>query len=116
MIEGSIWRSMIAFAVPIFLGNLFQQFYNAADALIVGNFIGKEALAAVSSSSNLIFMFTGFLNGVAMGAGVLIARFYGAKSYDRLRTAVHTALTFGFIAGEHIPSGRSFDWNNPSMN
>ena len=99
MIEGSIWRSMIAFAVPIFLGNLFQQFYNAADALIVGNFIGKEALAAVSSSSNLIFMFTGFLNGVAMGAGVLIARFYGAKSYDRLRTAVHTALTFGFIAG-----------------
>ena len=47
MIEGSIWRSMIAFAVPIFLGNLFQQFYNAADALIVGNFIGKEALAAV---------------------------------------------------------------------
>lgn len=99
MIESSIWRSMIAFAVPIFLGNLFQQFYNAADALIVGNFIGKEALAAVSSSSNLIFMFTGFLNGVAMGAGVLIARFYGAKSYDRLRTAVHTALTFGFIAG-----------------
>lgn len=99
MIEGSIWRSMAAFAIPIFLGNLFQQLYNAADTLIVGNFIGKEALAAVSSSSNLIFMFTGFLNGMAMGAGVLIARYYGAKDRERLRTAVHTALTFGFFAG-----------------
>lgn len=99
MIEGSIWRSMLAFAVPIFLGNLFQQLYNAADTLIVGNFIGKEALAAVSSSGNLIFMLVGFLNGMAMGGGVLISRYYGAKNYDRLRTAVHTAITFSILAG-----------------
>ena len=99
MIEGSIWRSMLSFTMPIFLGNLFQQLYNAADTLIVGNFIGKEALAAVGSSGNLIFMFTGFLNGMAMGAGVLIARHYGAKDWEKLRVAVHTALTFGFLAG-----------------
>ena len=74
MIEGSIWRSMLAFAVPIFLGNLFQQLYNAADTLIVGNFIGKEALAAVSSSGNLIFMLAGAVMtvvGVALTPQIL---------------------------------------------
>lgn len=99
MIEGPIWRGLIAFAIPIFLGNLFQQLYNTADTLIVGNFIGKEALAAVSSSGNLIFMLVGFLNGVAMGAGVLISKYYGAKDYERMRTAIHTDLAFGLIAG-----------------
>lgn len=99
MIEGSIWRGMIAFAVPIFLGNLFQQLYNTADTLIVGNFLGKEALAAVSSSGNLIFMLVGFLNGMSMGAGVLIARYYGAKNHERLKTAIHTAIAFALVAG-----------------
>lgn len=87
MIEGPIWQGLISFAVPIFLGNLFQQLYNTADTLIVGNFIGKEALAAVSSSGNLIFMMVGFLNGMAMGAGVLISKYYGAKDTERMRTA-----------------------------
>ena len=54
MTEGSIWKGLLYFAIPIFLGNLFQQLYNTADTLIVGNFLGKEALAAVSSSGNLI--------------------------------------------------------------
>ena len=72
--EGSIWKKIIAFAIPIFLGNLFQQLYNTADSLIVGNFIGSDALAAVSSSGNLSFLMVGFFSGIAMGAGVVIAR------------------------------------------
>lgn len=99
MTEGAIWKSLVSFAVPVFLGNLFQQLYNAADTLIVGNFIGKEALAAVSSSGNLIFMLVGFLNGVAMGAGVLISKYYGARDHERMRAAIHTDLVFGLAAG-----------------
>ena len=62
MTEGSIWKKIIAFAIPLFLGNLFQQLYNTADSLIVGNFLGSEALAAVSSSGSLIFLLVGFFN------------------------------------------------------
>ncbi len=79
MTEGSISQKIIFFAIPLFLGNLFQQLYNTADSLIVGNFLGSNALAAVSSSGNLIFLMVGFINGIAMGAGVVIARYYGAK-------------------------------------
>ena len=75
---GSVPRKMLTFALPIFLSNLFQQLYNAVDSLIVGTFIGQEALAAVSSSSSLIMLLTGFINGLSLGAGVLIARYYGA--------------------------------------
>jgi len=99
MLDGSIRRSIISFAIPIFLGNLFQQLYNTADAFIVGNFIGKEALAAVSSSGNLIFMLTGLLSGVAMGAGVLIAKYYGAGDQESLSLAVHTGVAFAILAG-----------------
>ena len=99
MTEGPIWKGLIYIAIPIFMGNLFQQLYNTADTLIVGNFLGKEALAAVSSSGNLIFMMVGFLQGMAMGAGVLIAKHYGAKDYNRMRTAIHTDLAFALIAG-----------------
>ena len=97
--EGSIWRKMIAFAIPIFLGNLFQQLYNTADSLIVGNFVGSEALAAVSSSGNLIFLMVGFFNGISLGAGVVIARYYGAKKYELVEKAVHTLVAFGLVAG-----------------
>ena len=72
--EGCIWKQLIAFAFPLFLGNLFQQLYNTADSLIVGNFLGSNALAAVSSSGNLIFLMVGFFQGIAVGAGVVIAR------------------------------------------
>lgn len=99
MTEGPIWKGLVAFVVPIFLGNLFQQLYNTADTLIVGNFIGKSALAAVSSSGNLIHLMVGFLNGMAMGAGVLIAKYYGAKDKEQMRTAIHTSLAFGLLAG-----------------
>ncbi len=97
--EGTIWKKMIAFAIPIFLGNLFQQLYNTADSLIVGNFIGSDALAAVSSSGNLIFLMVGFFNGIAMGAGVVIARYYGARKVEEVEKAVHTLVAFGLVAG-----------------
>lgn len=99
MTEGAIWKCLTSFAFPILLGNLFQQLYNTADTWIVGNFLDKESLAAVSSSSNLIFMLVGLLNGIAMGAGVVIAKYYGAKDWTRLRKAIHTDLAFGFLGG-----------------
>lgn len=97
--EGSIARGMLLFALPVFLGNVFQQLYNAFDAWCVGNFIGDDALAAVSSSGSLIFLFVSFFNGLAMGAGVVIARYYGAKAYDPMRKAIHTAIAFGLCTG-----------------
>lgn len=97
--EGIIWKKIILFAFPIFLGNVFQQLYNAVDSLIVGNFIDSEALAAVSSSGTLIFLMTGFFNGIAMGAGVVISKLYGAKKYDELKEAIHTDIAFGILAG-----------------
>ena len=99
MTEGVIWKKIIAFAVPIFFGNLFQQLYNTADSLIVGNFVGSDALAAVSSSGNLIFLMVGFFSGIAMGAGVVIARYYGARSTQEVSLAVHTLVAFGLAAG-----------------
>ena len=90
---------MLLFALPLFLGNVFQQLYNTFDAWCVGNYIGDEALAAVSSSGSLIFMMISFFNGVAMGAGVIIARMFGAKEYDSMRKAIHTAIAFGVVTG-----------------
>ncbi len=99
MTEGSIGRKIIAFALPLFLGNLFQQLYNTADSLIVGNFLGSNALAAVSSSGNLIFLMVGFFHGIAAGAGVVIARYYGARELKSVKKAVHTTIAFGLAAG-----------------
>ena len=97
--EGPIWKAMLLFALPVFLGNVFQQLYNAFDAWCVGNYIGDDALAAVSSSGSLIFMMVSFFNGVAMGAGVVIARAFGAKHYDTMEKAIHTAISFGLVTG-----------------
>ena len=97
--EGSIWKAMIFFALPVFLGHVFQQLYNAFDAWCVGNYIGDDALAAVSSSGSLIFMMVSFFNGVAMGAGVVIARAFGARQYDTMRKSIHTAIAFGMVTG-----------------
>ena len=99
MTEGSIWKKLVSFAIPLFLGNLFQQLYNTADSLIVGNFLGSEALAAVSSSGSLIFLMVGFFNGIAIGAGVVIARYYGARQIDRVQKAIHTTIAFGLVSG-----------------
>ena len=97
--EGSVSRKMLTFALPIFFSNLFQQLYNAVDSLIVGNFIGRSALAAVSSSSSMILLLIGFINGVSLGAGVLIARYYGAEDEDNMERAIHTTVALGLCAG-----------------
>ena len=97
--EGVIWKKLLLFALPILLGNIFQQLYNTADALIVGRFMDKAALAAVTSSGSLIFMLVGFFNGIALGAGVVISKFYGAKDERGIRLAVHTDIAFGLVAG-----------------
>lgn len=99
MTAGPIWKKIIGFAIPIFIGNVFQQLYNAVDSLIVGNFIGKDALAAVSSSGSLIFLMIGFFSGIATGAGVSISRYYGAERYDDMQEAIHTNVAFGLAAG-----------------
>ena len=90
---------MLLFALPVFLGNVFQQLYNAFDAWCVGNYIGDDALAAVSSSGSLIFMMVSFFNGLAMGAGVIIARAFGARQYDTMERAIHTSIAFGLVTG-----------------
>ncbi len=99
LVEGSIAKGMLLFALPVFLGNVFQQLYNAFDAWCVGNFIGDDALAAVSSSGSLIFLFVSFFNGLAMGAGVIIARYFGARDFSPMRRAIHTAVAFGLCTG-----------------
>ena len=99
MTSGPIWKQMTLFALPIFFGNLFQQMYNTVDSLIVGNYLGSNALAAVSSSGSLIFMMIGFLGGVASGAGVVVSRFFGAGDLKNLEASVHTTVAVGLISG-----------------
>lgn len=99
MTEGKISKKIIVFALPIFLGNLFQQLYNIVDSLVVGNVLGKEALAAVSSTGSLVFLIVGFINGVFVGASVIISRYFGAKNTKDLTVAVHNTIILGLIAG-----------------
>ena len=98
MTVGNTKKIIINFAIPIFLSQLFQQLYNMADTLIVGKYLGTEALAAVSSSGPLIFLLVSFFNGAAMGAGVVISRYYGARDYKKVSKAVHTNFAVGLIS------------------
>ena len=99
MTEGSIWKSILLFSVPLILGNLLQQLYNTADSIIVGNFVGSNALAAVGSSGSPIFLLIGFSQGIAVGAGVVVSQFLGAKDREGAHTAVHTSLALSAILG-----------------
>ncbi len=99
MTHGSPWRLIIGFAIPVFLSQVFQQLYNTADALIVGRFLGDEALAAVSSSGPLIFLLISFFEGMTMGAGVTISRYFGAGDHDKVSRAIHTNVLFSLLAG-----------------
>lgn len=97
LLNDSPGKSLIFFAVPIILGNLFQQFYNMADSIIVGRFIGEDALAAVGASYSLTTVFIMIAIGSGMGASVLISQFLGAKEYSKMKTSIYTAL-FSFLA------------------
>ncbi|MEF9944970.1 MAG: MATE family efflux transporter [Lachnospiraceae bacterium] len=99
MTQGPIWKKITVFAIPLFFGNLFQQLYNTADSLIVGNFLGSNALAAVSSSGSLIFLLVGFFNGIFVGAGVVVARYYGARDIPKVQRAIHTTVALGMVSG-----------------
>ena len=95
--EGPIGRGILAFAIPLFLGQLLQQLYNVADAWVVGNFADNNAFAAVSSTGSMTFLVIGFFNGVATGGGVVISKYFGAKNYDAVEKSVHTNFLFGII-------------------
>jgi putative MATE family efflux protein len=99
MTEGPIAGKILRFAWPLFLGNLFQQLYNIADTLIVGNLLGNTALAAVSSTGSLVFLLISLFNGISLGAGVVISLYYGARDMKNMRLAIHTDLSFGLVAG-----------------
>ena len=100
MTEGVIWKQLLLFFLPIMFGSLFQQLYNTADALIVGNFVGKEALAAVGGTTGtFINLLVGFFTGLSSGATVIIAQYYGAKQHDALKKAIHTGIVLGIAGG-----------------
>ncbi len=99
MTHGGIYSVMVSFALPILLSQIFQQLYNTADSLIVGRFLGTEALAAVSSSGTLIFLLVSFFNGTAMGAGVVISRYFGERNDENVSKAIHTNIAFGLVSG-----------------
>ncbi len=94
---GSVQKKMVRYALPLIVGNLFQQLYNAVDSLIVGNFVGSSALAAVTGTGNLVFLLIGFFNGMAIGEGVVIAHYIGAKDEERTSRSVHTATALGLV-------------------
>jgi putative MATE family efflux protein len=99
MTTGNPYKLMLAFAVPTFLSQLFQQLYNTADAFIVGRFLGTNALAAVTSSGTLIFLLVSFFTGVAMGAGIVISKYFGAGNEEKVSRAIHTMLALGLVCG-----------------
>ena len=99
MTEGNITRHIISFALPLLIGNVFQQLYNTVDTWVVGNYVSNEAFSAVGSVGPIINMLIGFFMGLSSGAGVVISQYYGAKRYDEVHDAVHTAIVMTLIMG-----------------
>ncbi len=97
MTEGNIWMHLILFALPLLIGNLFQQLYNTVDSIVVGNFVSKTALAAVGSTDNIINTIIGFFSGLATGAGVVISHSFGSGDKKALHRAVHTTIMLTFV-------------------
>lgn len=98
MTEGPIAQSILMFAIPIFIGQLLQQLYNMADAWVIGNFADNDAFAAVSSAGSVTMLIVGLFNGIAVGGGVIISKYYGAGDKERIVKAIHTNFLFGIIA------------------
>lgn len=99
MTDGIIWKQLIAFSIPLLIGNLFQQLYNTVDSVVVGRFIGSSALAAVGSSNALINLIIGLFMGIAVGAGVIVSQYYGANSGEKMGWAVHTSIALSILGG-----------------
>ena len=98
MTTGSIKKNLIGFAIPIFFGNLLQQLYQTIDSVVVGNFVSKEGLAAISSITSLTMLLTGLFQGIFIGAGVVISRFYGEGDEESVEKAVHTTIALALIS------------------
>lgn len=99
MTEGAIGRKLVLFMLPLLVGSLIQQLYNTVDLIFVGRLLGKEASAAVGSSSLLITCMVGFFTGLSIGASVVTARFFGGKKYDQVKKAISTAIASSFVGG-----------------
>ena len=97
MTSGSILRHIISFALPLLLGNLFQQFYNTVDTWVVGNYVSDSAFSAVGTVGPIINMLIGFFTGLSAGTGVVISQYFGARQYTEVRESVHTALVVTFF-------------------
>lgn len=99
MIEGNIWKQLIWFSIPLILGNLFQQLYNTVDSIVVGKFIGDNALAAVNSSGAIIDLIVSFFMGLSVGSGVVISNHFGAQNDQEVQDSVHTAMALTIACG-----------------
>ena len=99
MTTGVVWRQLLLFALPLIAGDFLQQLYSTADSVIVGQFVGKTALAAVTSTETLINSVIGMFSGVSAGATVVIARYFGAKDDENIQKAVHTVATITIVMG-----------------
>lgn len=97
--KGSIVKAIILFSVPLLIGNLFQQLYNAVDSYVVGNYVGKVSLAAVGASTPIINMLIGFFMGISTGAGVVIAQFFGAGDLSKMKKAIHNSIALTLVIG-----------------
>lgn len=97
MTHGSIVKAVVLFSLPLMLGNVFQMLYNTVDSIVVGNFVGTEALAAVGATTMIVNMMVFFFNGFSTGAGVVISRHFGAKNMEKLHTAIETTMAATFV-------------------
>ena len=97
--EGKIWKVMLKFILPIFLGTLFQSLYNTIDAIIVGRFAGKETLAAIESVLNFHRLPVSFFVGLSSGATIIISQYFGANKKEDVSKASHTAMLFAMLGG-----------------
>lgn len=99
MTQGVIWKQLLIFTIPLLIGNLFQQLYNTVDSVVVGNYVGPQALAAVGASNPIINLLVGFFMGLSTGAGVIVSQYYGARNKEGLHDSVHTAIALAFCSG-----------------
>ncbi|MBM7550056.1 putative MATE family efflux protein [Peptoniphilus gorbachii] len=99
MTSGSIWKTILIFSIPLILGNLLQQTYNTIDSMIVGNFVGSSALAAVGSSTALINLLISFAQGIAVGSGIIVAQSLGSNARKDVRVSIHTSMALALVLG-----------------
>ncbi|MEE0806205.1 MAG: MATE family efflux transporter, partial [Acutalibacteraceae bacterium] len=99
IVDGVIWKQLLLFFFPILIGTFFQQLYNTVDTVVVGQYVGKEALAAVGTTGTVINLLVGFFVGVSSGATVIVSQFFGAEDRENVSKAVHTSMALAIVGG-----------------